>query len=53
MPGQEEIKKTESKRTASSPELTQEDIQRLIKKPFDKKIDITKKIAEGKPCLKQ
>lgn len=26
--------------------LTQEDIQRLIKTPFDKKIDITKKIAD-------
>lgn len=37
---------SEEKDTVNSSVLTHEDIQKLIKSPFDKKIDITKKIAD-------
>ena len=37
---------TEDEAVRYSQTLTREDIQRLIKSPFDKKIDITKKIAD-------
>lgn len=47
MPEQETQSNIPARETSmDSSVLTQEDIQKLIKSPFDKKIDITKKIAD-------